>query len=497
MLAAVLSVALCLTSGSVLCPATARADQDHHVFFQNTDHELHIYRIYGDEPGKTLLVIGGIQGNEPGGYLAADLYVELSLKKGNLIVVPRANLCSIVRNVRGVNGDMNRKFADASEPDDHDRQIIEKLKELIREADFLLNLHDGSGFYSPEWVSATRNPHGFGQSIIADCDQFQSRKRNTHYDLQAMARRVCARVNPAIKNPDHHFHFNNHRTAARDTRHREQRKSATYFAMTQHEIPAFGIETSKCLDSRERVRYQTMVINAFMEEFGIVPANPRIALPDPLMKYMIVSVGDAAPFVVYNGGSISVHAGQSLSIIHVEANYERGITANVLGVGGMNDLRRKIPIHRQTRVIVKKDSLTCGTVTIELRDRVTPGRVTARDVQYLIVTVDGTRLAVAPGEHLQVSRGACLTLQELITRGGIDQGLKVNFKGFVGNTRYNDGEDRGYVVDTAKGLMRQYSLDGQGVTWPVVVRSGTRTIAQFYIDILSTPSPGALSVATP
>lgn len=493
--AATWAVVMCLTASLILCPALARADQDHRVFFQNTDHELHIYRIYGDEPGKTLLVIGGIQGNEPGGYLAADLYVELSLKKGNLIVVPRANLCSIVRNVRGVNGDMNRKFADLAEPD-RDRQIIDKLKELIREADFLLNLHDGSGFYSPERISDIRNPDSYGQSIIADCDRFESRRRNVHYDLQTMARRVCARVNPAIKNSDHHFHFNNHRTAARDTRHSEQRKSATYFAMSQHEIPAFGIETSKCIDSPMRVRYQTMVINAFMEEFGIVPANPRIALPDPLMKYMIVSLGDAAPVVVYNGGTIAMQAGEILSIIHVEANYERGITANVLGVGSMNDLRRKIPIHRPTRVIVKKDSLTCGTVTVELRDRAAPGRITGRDVQYLIVAVDGVRLAVAPGEHLQVARGAQLTLQDVITRCGTNQGLKVNFKGFVGNTLYNDGEDRGYVVNTAEGLMRQYSVDGQGVTWPVVVVAGRRTLAQFYVDILTSMPSGAASVAT-
>jgi hypothetical protein len=32
----------------------------------------------------------------------------MSLKKGNLIVVPRANFYSIIMNDRGPNGDMNR-----------------------------------------------------------------------------------------------------------------------------------------------------------------------------------------------------------------------------------------------------------------------------------------------------------------------------------------------------------------------------------------------------
>ena len=82
------------------------------VFLRNTDHELHVYRIFGEKPGKTIMLIGGIQGDEPGGYLTADLYAAVHLKKGNLIVVPRANFYSILLNQRqGLTGDMNRKFA--------------------------------------------------------------------------------------------------------------------------------------------------------------------------------------------------------------------------------------------------------------------------------------------------------------------------------------------------------------------------------------------------
>ena len=37
------------------------------IFLRNTDHELHVYRIFGEKPGKTIMLIGGIQGDEPGG----------------------------------------------------------------------------------------------------------------------------------------------------------------------------------------------------------------------------------------------------------------------------------------------------------------------------------------------------------------------------------------------------------------------------------------------
>ena len=100
--------ALCL----LLIPVTGAYAQKrvHSVFFEGTDHELHVYRIHGKISGKTLLLIGGIQGDEPGGFLSVDHYADISLAKGNLIVVPRANFQSIIYQRRKINADMNRKF---------------------------------------------------------------------------------------------------------------------------------------------------------------------------------------------------------------------------------------------------------------------------------------------------------------------------------------------------------------------------------------------------
>ena len=198
----------------LLSPDFSFSSTQHLAYFQGTEYELNVYKIHGMEKGKTLLIIGGIQGNEPGGYLAADLYVDMSLKKGNLIVVPRANFYSILRNQRGVNGDMNRKFADFSVKDS-DNKIVNVLRELIAESDYLLNLHDGSGFYSEKWESALRNPKRYGQSIIADCNEYHAKKGILK--LGDLAREVCRAVNAQIDNRDYHFSFNNHRTAEPDT----------------------------------------------------------------------------------------------------------------------------------------------------------------------------------------------------------------------------------------------------------------------------------------
>ncbi len=66
---------------SAVVPSLLYGQIKHEIFLPNTDHELNVYRISGDKPGKTLMIIGGIQGDEPGSYLTADLYADIHLKK--------------------------------------------------------------------------------------------------------------------------------------------------------------------------------------------------------------------------------------------------------------------------------------------------------------------------------------------------------------------------------------------------------------------------------
>lgn len=470
----------------LLSPDFSFSSTQHLAYFQGTEYELNVYKIHGMEKGKTLLIIGGIQGNEPGGYLAADLYVDMSLKKGNLIVVPRANFYSILRNQRGVNGDMNRKFADFSVKDS-DNKIVNVLRELIAESDYLLNLHDGSGFYSEKWESALRNPKRYGQSIIADCNEYHAKKGILK--LGDLAREVCRAVNAQIDNRDYHFSFNNHRTAEPDTKHAEQRKSATYYTLTHNEIPAFGIETSKSIPSNKlRVKFQTMVINAFMKEFGIIPAHPKIYLDPPSLKYLVVTVNKTHPLVVYNKQNLFVKKGDCVEISHIEANYKRGLSVDILGVGSSNDYRKNVQIREPTTIVVKKDKFDCGKVSL-LLDREKPaGSVHMGSVsplmEYLVIEVNQTTRVVKDGECMRVIRGDLLKITDVITNLSDQKNVKVNFKGFVGNKQNNTGEDRGYLIDTSKGLLKKYSKGGLDKQYPVLVTFNDKKIGEVWVDFI-------------
>ncbi|MDR2456131.1 MAG: hypothetical protein LBE49_06015, partial [Deltaproteobacteria bacterium] len=158
-----------LAAQTVLSPslsASSSGDRQHIVYFEGTPQELEIYKIYGRLEGPTIMIMGGIQGDEPGAFMSADLYVDIALKRGNLIVVPRANFKSIILFDRGPDGDMNRKF-DGVQDKDPDRDRIEIIKNLMAESDLFLNLHDGSGFFRDTWESEMANPERYGQCIIA------------------------------------------------------------------------------------------------------------------------------------------------------------------------------------------------------------------------------------------------------------------------------------------------------------------------------------------
>ncbi|MBN2298956.1 MAG: hypothetical protein JXM72_10200 [Deltaproteobacteria bacterium] len=456
-------------------PLAGYAGRDHQVFFKGTDHELDVYRIYGQEPGPTLMIMGGIQGDEPGGYLAADLYVDMGLKKGNLIIVPRANFYSILVNDRGPNGDMNRKF-DKVPSVDPDSEIVRKIKDLMKGADYFLNMHDGSGFYHPEYIDNMHNPRRFGQSIIADTDIYKT-PDGTVYELQAIANRVIERINTSIHEEENRFRFNNHHTAAQDSIHKEQRKSATYYMLFTLNKPAFASETSKCIqDFRKRVVFQTMVVNAFMKEFGIEPAQPSIYIDPPIMEYALISVNSASPIAVEDNQHIVITKGDTITIKDIKANYTRGIVVDIKGSGQINDLGRDFSISSSTTVEVRKDMFPCGKIHVDV--------IPETNRTWLIIEADNIDYALKPGDVFSMHNGSVLVVKDLVYRGSSNHGLNVNFKGFVGNWDDNTGEDRGYDIDTSA-LMDRYAqkVDEDTRRFRISAMRGETPVATFFIDV--------------
>ncbi len=230
--------------------------------------DFSVHTLSSEVPGNTALIVGGIQGDEPGGFNAAALIAtHYKILSGRVIAVPNLNFSSIVRRSRGIYGDMNRKFDRLNETDPEHR-TIDRIKSMILDSqvDFVLNLHDGSGFYTPVYESPQRHPDRWGQSIIIDQAAMPPGKKAPLFTDLARVAGQCARsVNTRLQDPSHVVYVKNTHTAQGN---REMAKTLTFFAL-KHNKPAFGIEASKAFLTPGRVYYHLLAIEAFLERANI------------------------------------------------------------------------------------------------------------------------------------------------------------------------------------------------------------------------------------
>jgi len=237
-------------------------------FLLGQDFDFTLIKKGSLDTKNTLLIVGGIQGDEPGGFMAASLIsTHYEITKGSVWIVPNFNFYSIIKRNRGPYGDMNRKFAKLSK-NDHDFKHIERMKEIIRDdkVKVVLNLHDGSGFYRTKYIDKSHQPLKWGQSTIIDQDKIEG---IAYGNLAQIAATVDKHINKNLIKKEHIFHTKNTKTFLNKTfEEKEMGKTLTFYALNQGKA-AFGNESSKSLPVNERVYYKLLAIEKFMDTMGI------------------------------------------------------------------------------------------------------------------------------------------------------------------------------------------------------------------------------------
>ncbi|MDR2141769.1 MAG: hypothetical protein LBR11_08285 [Deltaproteobacteria bacterium] len=514
-------------------------DRQHIVYFEGTPQELEIYKIYGRQEGPTIMILGGIQGDEPGGFLSADMYVDMSLQRGNIIVVPRANFRSIIAFDRGQEGDLNRKFAQIKDLDP-DRGIVEILKNLMAESDLFLNLHDGSGFFRPVWESDMANPSRYGQCVIADAEVYTHPPTGRVLHLGQEARKVVDMINKHIPEDKYKFHFSNHDTFSENSKHKEQRASASFYALTKLGIPAYGLETSKQLPSLEmKVRQHNLAVNAFMELYGVVAEQPRVNLAPPTLSYLVISVNGQLPVAVADGQTLLVNSGDLVEVIHVGANYDRGLSVDIQGLGSVNDIRLPLSIVKPTTIIARRDNISFGQVKVgllpagsrspqlwkptslmaqaaaglDLREEgptqvpspespggpeptgtvspPTPTTSPATDptepepgFEGFVLEVGGRTVYLRAGNTLTLPKDAIVKLVSLKSPKGTPPGTVMNLKGFIGRPGDTTGDDQGTTARLSRDLLSRFALPGKSApTYQLGAEAGKKLLFRAFLEI--------------
>ncbi|WP_396613780.1 succinylglutamate desuccinylase/aspartoacylase family protein (plasmid) [Haloferax sp. S1W] len=112
-----------------------------------TEYETSVYVIDSGKPGPTAFVVGGVHGEEPQGYTAAEYMTRFRPTGGKLVVVPWANRPAVDIGARYTeDGDLNRQFPTGSEPTSTlARALWDEL--VSHDPDVVVDLHSSSGIY--------------------------------------------------------------------------------------------------------------------------------------------------------------------------------------------------------------------------------------------------------------------------------------------------------------------------------------------------------------
>ena len=228
----------------------------------------------------TILIFGGMQGDEPGGFHAASLLIsDYNITKGKIIVAPNLAFDSIIKRARGVKGDLNRKFAKLDKQDP-DYETVQRIKELIlrEEVGMVLNLHDGWGFYHPTFIDEMKNPKRWGNSSVIDTREINATK---YKELESIAANTVEVLNSKLIDPKHKYHLKN--TKTKELEDTQMLKALTYFVISNNKA-AFANEASKNLPVNLRTYYHLVAIENYFKTAGLEFERGFELSPDGVQK---------------------------------------------------------------------------------------------------------------------------------------------------------------------------------------------------------------------
>ncbi|UTF52994.1 succinylglutamate desuccinylase/aspartoacylase family protein [Natronosalvus rutilus] len=128
-------------------PAADGVERETEGLLSGTEHETPLHVVDAPEDGPTVMVFGGIHGDEYNGIDVAHEITDWNPDAGTLVVVPEANRVAVENERReGTDGDLNRMFPLDREPiTDLARGIWDAVERY--DPDVVLDLHRSLGIF--------------------------------------------------------------------------------------------------------------------------------------------------------------------------------------------------------------------------------------------------------------------------------------------------------------------------------------------------------------
>jgi hypothetical protein len=136
----------------------AEGSVDVHSLLPGTKYETPVHVIDSGRAGPTGVVVGGVHGSEPEGYVTAEQFTHLRPTGGKLVVLPYANRPAVEAKAYYTDdGNLNRQFPTGEEPTSTlARAIWDEI--VSHDPDVVVDLHSSNGIYGYDG--------GVGQAIF-------------------------------------------------------------------------------------------------------------------------------------------------------------------------------------------------------------------------------------------------------------------------------------------------------------------------------------------
>jgi hypothetical protein len=157
------------TSAPTATPTPIPRGTSERVLLAGTPSETRMVIRHSGVRGPAVMILGGVHGNEPGGWLAGDEVSTWEPAAGSLIVVPRSNVQAIASFVRTFEeiGDLNRLYPGNAASPLLMEQMAFAFLETCREfrVEVLLDMHESWAFYAE--YPPNSGTGALGQTITA------------------------------------------------------------------------------------------------------------------------------------------------------------------------------------------------------------------------------------------------------------------------------------------------------------------------------------------
>ena len=213
------------------------------------------YCVDSEKPGPTVMIVGGVHGNEPAGAQAAEGIRQWPIQNGRLIIIPRANVPGLAANKRLIPGlatnlsNLNRNYPRAGQTNNDARgELAQAIWKIINDnhPDWVLDLHEGFDFHQ-------RNEKSVGSSVI--CFPLPAG--------QAVADKMLAAVNATITNATLKF-------IRRDL----PIDGSLARAAGEHlHVPGLTLETTDKQPMEKRVQQHHLMVRQLLAQLGMIAAT--------------------------------------------------------------------------------------------------------------------------------------------------------------------------------------------------------------------------------